>query len=195
MTTPPSKNLTGLLLTLPSSDNSDRSVADQIFEIVYEELRQLAANLMRHERRDHTLQPTALVHEAYSRLVDKTRIEWKNRAHFYGIASRAMRQILVDHARVRSAAKRGGDLQRVTFVEGLAIGVKPDIEVIELDELLTKLAEMDERMARVVELRTFGGLTGEEIAHVLGVTRRTVQEDWRVARMWLNRKLSGESDS
>ncbi len=194
MTTSPSKYLTGLLLTLPSSDDSDRSTADKIFEIVYDELRLLASNLMRHERIDHTLQPTALVHEAYCRLVDQTRIEWHSRAHFYGIASRAMRQILVDHARRHSAEKRGGDRQRVTLDERLGIGVRPNVEILELDEVLKKLAEMDPRMARVVELRTFGGLTGDEIAHVLGITRRTVQEDWRVARMWLNRKLSGESD-
>jgi RNA polymerase sigma factor (TIGR02999 family) len=147
---------------------------------------------MRHERPDHTLQPTALVHEAYCRLVDQTRIEWQNRAHFFGIAARAMRQILIDRARKRAAVKRGGDLQRVTLDERLGIGVDPDIEIFELDNAMNQLARMDERMARVVELRIFGGMNVKEIAHVFGVTRRTIQNDWKVARMWLIHELSEE---
>jgi RNA polymerase sigma factor (TIGR02999 family) len=190
MTSNPPEDLTSILLSFQADDADKHSNANKIFEIVYGDLRRVALNLMRKERVEHTLQPTALVHEAYCRLVDQTKVEWQNRAHFFGIAARAMRQILVDHARQRVAAKRGGDWQRVTLVNDLGICADSDIETLELDEALTRLAEMDERMAKVVELRVFGGMTAEEVAHVLGVSRWTVQEDWRVAKMWLNRELS-----
>jgi RNA polymerase sigma factor (TIGR02999 family) len=186
----PRYELTEILLSSQAESVAKHPEADRIFEIVYDELRRIAASLMRSERVDHTLQPTALVNEAYSRLVDQTRVGWQNRAHFFGIATRAMRQILVEHARRRSAVKRGGEWQQVTLDEGLGVGVASDIEVLDLDDALNKLAEMDERMARVVELRVFGGMSAEEVAHVLSVSRRTVQEDWRVARLWLGRELS-----
>ncbi len=147
---------------------------------------------MREERPDHTLQPTALVNEAYCRLVDQKRMGWQNRAHFFGVAARAMRQILVDHLRKRNAAKRGGGLYRITLDDRLGVGCDRDMKVFELDEALTRLAGMDERMAKVVELRVFGGMTVEEVAHILGVSMRTVQNDWRVARMWLSREFTGE---
>jgi RNA polymerase sigma factor (TIGR02999 family) len=192
MSSTPHKDLTEFFLNIQFDRNGKPSDTDKIFEIVYNELRNLASSLMRHERPDHTLQPTALVHEAYCRLVDQTRIEWQNRAHFFGIAARAMRQILIDRARKRAAVKRGGDLQRVTLDERLGIGVDPDIEIFELDNAMNQLARMDERMARVVELRIFGGMNVKEIAHVFGVTRRTIQNDWKVARMWLIHELSEE---
>jgi RNA polymerase sigma factor (TIGR02999 family) len=182
--------LTEILIAYQSGKSSRHSYSDRIFEIVYDELQRLAGGLMRRERVDHTLQPTALVHEAYCRLIDQTRIEWQNRAHFFGIAARAMRQILVDHARKRVAAKRGGDWQRVTLDEQLELGVDADVEVSELDGALTRLEEMDERMSRVVELHVFGGMKEEEVAHVIGVSRRTVQRDWQVAKLWLGRELS-----
>jgi RNA polymerase sigma factor (TIGR02999 family) len=186
----PDIDLTGLLIAFGSDKNIDKGEADQIFEIVYNELRRLAGSLMRREQSDHTLQPTALVHEAYCRLVDQTRIEWQNRAHFFGIAARAMRQILVNYAYQRGAAKRGGDWKRITLDERLAVGTAPEIQILELDEALNKLAEIDERMAKVVELRVFAGMRVNEVAHMLSVSRRTVLKDWRVAKMWLHRLLT-----
>jgi RNA polymerase sigma factor (TIGR02999 family) len=184
-------DVTQILLSLRAGTVGDDTAANRIFELTYDELRRLAGGLLKKERADHTLQPTALVHEAYCRLVDQSRVGWQNRAHFFGISARAMREILVDHARRRAAVKRGGSRQRVTFDEELGMGRGSDIAVLELDEALGKLGEEDERGARVVELRVFGGLKIREIAHVLGVSVSTVEGDWRVARMWLNRELLG----
>jgi RNA polymerase sigma factor (TIGR02999 family) len=184
-------DLTQILLDLHAGKVGDDTAANRIFELTYDELRRLAAGLLRGERANHTLRPTELVHEAYCRLVDQSRVGWQNRAHFFGIAARAMREILVDHARLRAAAKRGGDRQRVTFDDARAVAGSPEVEVLELHDALTTLAEMDDRMARVVEMHVFGGLKFREIAHVLGVSRNTAQNDWRVARMWLNRELIG----
>ena len=163
----------------------------RLSELVHDELRRVAGGLMRRERADHTLQPTALVHEAYLRLVDETAVAWENRAHFFGVAARAMRQILIEHARRRGAAKRGGGWQRLTL-DGLQIAAASDVEVLELEEALQQLEKMDERMARVVELRLFGGLKVDEVARVLGISRRTVYVDWRVARLWLVHQLAGD---
>jgi RNA polymerase sigma factor (TIGR02999 family) len=190
MASTPDIDLTEILIAFGSDDNIDKSEADQIFEIVYNELRRVAGGMMRRERVDHTLQPTALVHEAYCRLVDQTRIEWENRAHFFGIAARAMRQILVNYAYKRGAAKRGGDWQRITLDERLSMGTDPEVQILELDDALNKLAEMDERMAKVVELRVFAGMRVEEVAHMLSVSKRTVLKDWKVAKMWLHRLLT-----
>jgi RNA polymerase sigma factor (TIGR02999 family) len=187
-------DVTKILLSLQTGDVSECSAARKLFELAYDELHGIAAALMRKERADHTLQPTALVNEAYCRLIDQTRVGWENRAHFFGIAARAMRQILVDHARKKAAAKRGGDWQQITFDERMGVAQRPEIEIVELDEALQRLSEMDERMARVAELRVFGGLSSQETAHVLGVSKRTVQNDWRVARMWLSHELAGVSE-
>jgi RNA polymerase sigma factor (TIGR02999 family) len=169
---------------------------NQIFEAVYTELHHIASGLMRLEHRpNQTLQPTALVNEAYCRLVDQSRVGWENRAHFFGTAARAMRQILVDQARKRSADKRGGDWQQITFDERLGAGIEPDLQILDLNNALTRLAGKDERMAKIVELRIFGGMSAKEVAHVLGVSRQTVQDDWRMARMWLSRELSEGSTS
>jgi RNA polymerase sigma factor (TIGR02999 family) len=195
MTETPHDELTEILLSFKGTEADGHSDTDRIFKIVYNELRRIAGGLMRAERPEHTLQPTALVNEAYCRLVDQTRMEWQNRAHFFGVAARAMRQILVDYSRKRNAAKRGGDLQRITLDERLGVEVDMDLEVFELDEALTRLAQMDERMAQVVELRVFGGMTVEEVAHILGVSMRTVQNDWRVAKMWLSREFTGGETS
>jgi RNA polymerase sigma factor (TIGR02999 family) len=191
MTATAPSDITEILLGLEAGEIGDKTTADKAFEVVYGELRRMAAGIMKAERADHTLQPTALVHEAYCRLVDQTRLGWQNRAHFFGIAARAMRQILAYHARGRAAAKRGGGWCRVELDERLGVAAPSDVELIELDGALTRLSTMDERMAKIVEFRVFGGLTAEEVAHVLGVSRRTVQDDWSVAKMWLAHELAG----
>ncbi len=166
----------------------------RLAEALYPELRRLASALMRRERQDHTLQPTALVGEAFLRLVDQSKVEWKDRAHFLGIAARVMRQILVDHARRHGAAKRGAGVQMVTLDDNLSAGGGP-VELLFVNDALDRFALLDERGARVVEMRVFGGLTVDEIAAALGVSKRTVDNDWAVARMWLARELSAPSSS
>ncbi len=167
----------------------DRSAAERLIPYVYAELRALAGSYFRGQRADHTLQPTALVHEAFVRLIDQTGVQWKSRAHFMAVAATAMRQILTDHARKTNALKRGGDQRRVQLTDGLAIIGGRDIDLVALDESLSKLAEVDPRKHRIVELRFFGGLTVEEIAEVLDVSRSTVESDWRAARAWLGVEL------
>jgi len=162
---------------------------DKITPLVYAELRRLAANYMKRERRDHTLQPTALVNEAYIRMVDQQRVSWQNRAHFVGVAAKAMRHILIDHARKARAAKRGVAAQRVTFDENRDTPDGPDVDLIALDEALVRLTEMDPRQGRVVELRVFGGLSVEETAEVLKISTPTVKRDWSSARAWLYQQL------
>ncbi len=173
----------------------DRASVSRLFSLVYDELRAVAGSYFRRQPADHTLQPTALVHEAYMRLVDQTQEGWQDRAHFLAVAAKAMRRILINHAHKRAAAKRGGDSKRLTLVEELTPADSREIDLIALDEALTKLAELSERMVQVVELRYFGGMTMQEIAHTLGVSRRTVQSDWEVARAWLSRELSDEEGS
>jgi RNA polymerase sigma factor (TIGR02999 family) len=184
-------DITRILQELGGENAGGRAAADRLFEAVHGELRRMAGGFMRREREDHTLQPTALVHEAYLRLVDDAVVEWENRAHFFGIAARAMRQVLIEHARRRGTAKRGGGWHRVTLA-GLQVTAASDVEILDLEEALQQLEKMDGRMARVAELRLFGGLKMKEVAHVTGISRRTVQEDWRVARLWLAHQLSGE---
>lgn len=157
----------------------------------YEELRRLAASCMRDERPDHTLQPTALVHEVYLRLVDQSSIHWRNRAHFLGIAARMMRRILINHAIARSAEKRGGaDAVRLAFDDALDFYTRRDVSVIAVDTALRRLEELDRRQAQVVEFRFFGGLTTEEIAAVLEIAPITVKREWATAKLWLQRELS-----
>lgn len=165
------------------------------FAKVYDELRRLAAVALRHERRDHTLQPTALVHEAYLRLVDLPGNAWNDRTHFLALASRAMRRILVDHARTRKALKRGGgDLSALESLEIPIVDQRPTIDVVLLYRALDRLAELDGRQARIVELRFFGGLSVEETAGVLNTSPRTVKRDWQLARAWLRREMSQLAD-
>lgn len=195
MVPPKQSELTQILQTLLSDKIDEHKTLDRAFELVYEELRNIATHLIRSERPDHTLQPTALVHEAYGRLVDESRIQWESRAHFFGIAARAMRQVLVHHARRRGRAKRGGGWRSVTLDERLGLEEKPEIDIIELDEILDRLAGMDERMVRIVEYRVFSGMSMKEIAEVLGMTRQTVYNDWRVAKMLIAHELnSGEKE-
>ena len=163
----------------------DVAARDRLVPLVYGELRRRAAAYLRRERRSHTLQPTALVHEAYLRLIDQSRIAWQNRAQFYGVAACIMRRVLVDHARAARMAKRSGRLVSVTLEDHHAAVAAPDIDVLALDEALTRLAEFDRRKSAVAELRFFSGLSVEESAHVLGVSVTTVEREWRAARAWL----------
>jgi RNA polymerase sigma factor (TIGR02999 family) len=170
-----------------------RGALDELLAAAYPELRRIAAAHLRREREGHTLQPTALVHEAYVRLVDQRDVEWQNRAHFLGIAAQAMRRILVDHARRRQAGKRAGGLTRVTLDDAWMSPKERDVELVALDDALSTLAARDVELSRLVELRFFGGLTIEETAEVLGVSTATVERDWAVARAWLRREMSGGS--
>ena len=165
---------------------------DQLMPLVYQELHRRAAAYLRRERRDHTLQPTALIHEAYLRLIRQDRAAWQNRAQFFGVACEIMRRILVDHARGGRMAKRSGRWVRVTLDERVAEGRPPDIDVLALDEALTRLSEFDSRKSRIAELRFFGGLSLEETGHVLGISVATVERDWQAARAWLYAAMKGQ---
>ena len=169
--------------------DGDAKALDQLTPIVYDELRRLARRYLRSERRDHSLQTTALVNEAYLRLVDHTRMEWQDRAHFFAVSAQVMRRILVDHARRRNA-KRGRGLRRVSLEEATMIGSERPTDLAALDDALTSLAERDPRKAQVVEMRFFGGLSVEESAEVLGVSPVTVMREWRTAKAWLYRELA-----
>lgn len=180
---------------LQAFGRGDPQAAEKLLPLVYEELRSLAAGFFRRERPDHTLEPTALVHEAFMRLVDQTAIAWKDRTHFFAVAATAMRHILTDHARRRNAAKRGGDWERITLDAAVTPPTESSIDVVALDTALTKLAALDERKHRIVELRFFGGLTVDEVARVLDVSRTTVESDWRGAKAWLSLELSKEGSA
>jgi len=173
--------------------DGDSGARDRLIPVVYEELRRRAAVSLRRERTGHTLQPTALVHEAYLRLVDQRRIVWQNRAQFFGVAAELMRRILVDRARAHGAAKRSGQWARVTLDPQSAVVNPLDVEVLDLDSALSALASFDARKSRIAELRFFGGLSLEETGEVLGVSVATVERDWQVARAWLFDALSGKT--
>lgn len=168
-----------------------RQSVDSLLPVVYQELRRLAAAYIRRERPGHTLQPTALVHEAYLRLMKDRPDRWQNRAHFCAIAARAMRQILIERARARGAQKRGGGGPRVTLEEALVAGEAPSVDLLALDEALQRLAALDPMHARLVELRFFGGLTVEETAEALDMSPATVKRHWSAARAWLAREMGG----
>jgi RNA polymerase sigma factor (TIGR02999 family) len=176
---------------LEAINGGDRDARERLVPLVYGELRGLAAGYMRREREGHTLQPTALVNEAWIRLVDQSRVEWRGRAHFFGIAAQAMRRILVDHHRRRSAARRGAG-KAVTMLEDGTDTFRDPLDLVALDEAMTELAELDARAARIVELRFFGGLSVEETAEVLDVSTPTVKRDWRTARAWLYGRLGAK---
>jgi RNA polymerase sigma-70 factor, ECF subfamily len=167
----------------------DQQAASRLMPAVYRELRQMAARYMRREREDHTLQATALVHEAYLKLVDQTSANWQNRAHFFAVASQVMRHILIDHARANLREKRGGGCQVIQIDEGLAFSPEQSEELLEVDAALQRLSELDPRQGKIVELRFFGGLTVEETAAVLGISPKTVKRDWSVAKAWLHGEL------
>ena len=173
--------------------NGDELALSELTPIVYAELRRLAHRYMRRERAGHSLQTTALVNEAYMRLVDCTRMQWQNRAHFFAVSSQLMRRILVDHAR-RQNLKRGGGVPHVSLDEAVVVGRQPGLDLVALDDALNALARIDERKGRVVEMRFFAGLSVDEIAAVLKVSPVTVRRDWNSAKIWLYRELSGETD-
>jgi RNA polymerase sigma-70 factor (ECF subfamily) len=175
--------------------NADPQSLDSLLPLVYQELRRLAASYLRRERPGQTLQPTALVHEAYLRLMKDKPNRWQNRAHFCAIAAHSMRQILIERARARGALKRGGARPRVTLDEALLAGGERSIDLVALDEALERLAALDPEQARLVELRFFGGLTVEETAEAMDISPATVKRHWAVARAWLARELEGNSPS
>jgi RNA polymerase sigma factor (TIGR02999 family) len=177
---------------LASAAAGDRAAADALWQLTYEELHRIAERHLLRERRDHTLSATALVHEAYVKLIDQTRVEWRDRGHFFAVASQACRRILVDYARKRHAQKRGGVAVRVTLEDGIGSVDEQTEEVLALHEALERLAELDPRLARLVELRYFGGLSEEETAEAMGVSDRTVRRDWVKAKAWLYNELFGE---
>ena len=170
-----------------------QGAGDALLPLVYDELHALAKSYMRHERHGHTLQTTALVHEAYMRLVDQSRVDWRGRTHFIAFASKVMRNLLIDHARRRASAKHGGDKRRVTLCEEVSPFKNRDLDsdqLLALNDALERLAEEDETAAQIVELRFFGGLKVDEVAALLGVSKRTVEGHWTHARAWLSRELS-----
>ncbi len=184
-------NVTQLLI---GWGKGDKQALDQLVPIVYDELRRQAARYLRHERVGHTLQTTALIHEAYLRLIDQKNVEWQNRAQFFGIAAQLMRRILVDHARTRKRAKRGGSDIRVSLGDADAFVKAQELDVVALNEALERLEQIDEQQSKIVELRFFSGLTVEETASVLNISPATVKRDWSMAKAWLHREISGEAD-
>ncbi|MGH9801738.1 MAG: sigma-70 family RNA polymerase sigma factor [Blastocatellia bacterium] len=189
MTNPSQQNVTQLLVAW---NNGDEAARDELLPLVYQELHRLAGRYLGRERTGHTLQATALVHEAYLRLVNQQEVNWQNRAHFFGVSAQIMRRILVDHARSRQMAKRGGDARQVDLEEALMVSDERAADVVALDDALKALAEFDERKCRMVELRFFGGLSIEETAEVLGVSPGTVMRDWTLAKAWLQREIEKE---
>jgi RNA polymerase sigma factor (TIGR02999 family) len=176
---------------LTEFSRGERAAADKLLPLVYEELHELAARWMRRERRDHTLQPTALVHEAYLRLIDQSRVGWRDRVHFFAVAAEMIRRILVDHARGRATAKRGGGRRRIDLEHEAIAGGELDLDLLALDDALDVLGELNERQRKLVEMRYFSGLTIEETAEVLGISPTTAKAEWRMARAWLRRRLDG----
>jgi RNA polymerase sigma factor (TIGR02999 family) len=170
--------------------HGDEAARDTLIPAVYQELRRMADHYFRGESPGHSLQPTALVHEAYLRLIDQTKVDWQNRAHFFGVAAQMMRRILVDHAKAKHRVKRGGTSPRVSLDETVNLSNERDVELVALDEALKALEQLDERKSHIVELRYFGGLTVHETAQVLGVSDKTVMRDWNLAKAWLYQQLS-----
>ncbi|MBK9316631.1 MAG: sigma-70 family RNA polymerase sigma factor [Acidobacteria bacterium] len=188
----PAGEVTQLLLAW---GEGDKEALARLVPLVQSELKQIARRYMRRERPDHTLQPTALVNEAYLRLIEGNSVKWQSRAHFFGIAANLMRQILVDNARRHMQLKRGGDALRVSLTAAEALGDQKDAGIIALDDALNSLAEFDSRKSKIIELRFFGGLTEEETAEALNMPLRTTQREWRLARAWLFNQLKSKDDS
>jgi RNA polymerase sigma factor (TIGR02999 family) len=183
---------TGITQLLIAWGDGEREALDQLVPLVYDDLRRLAAGYLGRETPGHALQPTALVHEAYVRLIDQRRVRWRNRAHFFGVAANMMRRILVDDARKRRAEKRGGAAERITLTgDDIAAPEQHDIDVLALHEALERLASFDPQQERIVELRYFGGLTIEETAEVIGMSPATIVREWTIAKAWLRADMSG----
>ena len=190
METPAADQPSDVTRILTDAVGGDQDAANRLMPLVYDELRILAAKALRRERRDHTLQPTAVVNEAFLRLVDQSHAEYHSRTHFFAVGAQMIRRVLVDHARKHHAAKRGGHERRITLNESMDGGPNRDIDVLALNDALEKLEKLDPRQAKVVELRFFGGLSVEQSADMLDVSPRTIEQDWRMARAWLRRELS-----
>jgi RNA polymerase sigma factor (TIGR02999 family) len=190
--TPPSPQPHELTQLLIGWSNGDKAALDKLMPLVYEELRRLARHYMSREHRGHTLQTTALVNEAYLRLIEQQNVSWQNRAHFFGITARLMRQILVDNARSRQAAKRGGAQVKLSLSKVDRLSSQPDVNLIALDEALGRLETINPQQSRIVELRYFGGLSIEETAEVIGISAATVKRDWSIARAWLRREIGNQ---
>jgi len=183
------KDVTDLLIEW---GKGDQEALNKLMPLVYDELHRLASPLLRRERAGHTLQTTALVHEAYLELVDQRNVNWQNRVHFFNVAAQAMRHVLVDHARRRRALKRGGDFCRLSIDKAVISSEEKDADLLDLNEALNSLAAMDPQQSRVVELRVFGGLSVEETAEALGISPRTVKREWSMAKAWLHRQLRNQ---
>jgi RNA polymerase sigma-70 factor, ECF subfamily len=192
MTTPSAQGITQLLLAW---GGGDQAALEKLTPLVYAELHRLAKGYMLGERTGHTLQTTALINEAYLRLIDWKNVRWQSRAHFFGVAAQVMRRVLVDFARSRHYAKRGGGARQVPLNEAINVYEDPGAELIALDDALKRLAEIDRRKSQVVELKFFGGLSAEETAEALKVSQRTVEREWNLARAWLYRELRGKDEA
>jgi RNA polymerase sigma factor (TIGR02999 family) len=189
--TPSTEEFTQLLHDVT---RGSKEAADKLLPLVYEEFHALAERFVSREKAGNTLQPTALVGELYLKLIDQRRADWKSKSHFFAIGARIMRRVLVDHARSKGRLKRGGAGRRVELSEDIALSPGRDEDILAIDEALEKLAELDERQAAIVEMRFFGGLTVEEVAEALGVSKRTVESDWTMVRAWLRKELGDEED-
>jgi RNA polymerase sigma-70 factor, ECF subfamily len=185
-------NYDKISILLESWSNGNSQAVDELLPLVYDELRQMARRYMNRQPSGHTLQTTALIHEAYLKIVDNEEKRWQNKSHFFAVAAQAMRHILVDRARANQTDKRGGGKQKISLEEAAEISAERADELVALDEALKNLSKLDERKGRVVELRYFGGLSVEETAEVLNISRQTVMRDWNFAKMWLLRELSGQ---
>jgi RNA polymerase sigma factor (TIGR02999 family) len=186
----PARESSDVTQILAQWERGDQGALERLVPLVYEELRRIAARYLRSERSSHTLQTTALVHEAYLRLVDENRIRWQSRAHFFGVAAKLIRNILVDHARTHNAAKRGAGAPMLQLEEAFAVSGEMDADIVAVDDALSALAKIDEQQARIVELRFFGGLTIEETAEALQISPATVKRDWILAKTWIYKELS-----
>jgi RNA polymerase sigma factor (TIGR02999 family) len=184
------KEVTRILNDLSAGDPD---APERLMPLVYDELRRLAGRYLSRERPDHTLQPTALVHEAYLRMIGQTQVTWQNRAHFIGVAAQMMRRILVDHARLHHVEKRGGHRRKISLDEAVSFEKQRDVDLVALDDALSDLATLDPEQSRIVELRFFGGLTLDETAEVVGISRSTVKREWIMAKAWLYDQLTNEA--
>jgi RNA polymerase sigma factor (TIGR02999 family) len=190
MTDPAQSETTQLLIKLRCGEIEKAEATNRLFDLVYDHLHRLASRFMRGERPGHTLQTTALINEAYLHMVDGSCIDWKDRAHFIGIAARVMRRVLVAHARRRMAEKRGGGWRKITLGSDLGFDLESHTELLDLDRVMTKLSEEDPRAADVVDMRVFGGMEVTEVGHILGVSERTIYKDWHFAKLWLSKELA-----
>ena len=180
---------TDVTLLLNEISGGNQNAAAALVSLLYDELHEIAARYLQHERRDHTLQATALVHEAYLRLVDQQNVEWKNRSHFFGVAAQLMRRILVDYARSHQAIKRGGSVPKISLDDAIVFSKEQPENLVALDQLLTRLSAVDSQQGQIVELRFFAGLSVEETAEIMDISPATVKRDWAMAKVWLAREL------